>query len=367
MDCEFHLQDPTLSDPVYLLEAILDASRGAVSCMGMFAFASRAGVDSLIVDPEIKGYLRNSTMSLVVGIDAVTNRDALVRLQELEQANKRLSIQVFWNPTAALFHPKVARFKYPDGGQSMIVGSGNLTLGGLRQHFEAFSVMRVKAHECLDTSSLDRFLAEHRANLRRIDNEALERAARNIMQPPRRQPIIESETPASSGDIELPTGGTNRFLIAQIPKAGARWRQIHFNADVIDQFFRVRPDSTQRVCLVECRQDGSFAEPETRPCVYSQANKNYKIEIASHRGQPYPNSGRPVAVYHELQTRSFAYMLLMPGDPGYDEMYGLTEQLPNVGKGRPRAIANSADVRSSWAACPLLMTIDRNVESGPSV
>ena len=364
MDCEFHLQDPTLSDPVYLLEAILDASRGAVSCMGMFAFASRAGVDSLIVDPEIKGFLRNSAVSLVVGIDAVTNRDALVRLQELEQANKRLSVQVFWNPTNALFHPKFARFMYPDGGQSMIVGSGNLTLGGLRQHFEAFSVMRVKAHECLDTSSVDRFLAKHRANLRPIDNEALGRAARNLMRGPSRQPIIESETLAPSGDIELPTGGTNRFLIAQIPKAGARWRQIHFNADVIEQFFRVRPDSTQRVYLVECRQNGSFAEQEVRPCVYSQANRNYKIEIASHRGQPYPNAGRPVALYRELQARSFAYMLLMPGDPGHEEMYTLTERLPNIGKGRPRAIANSTEIRSSWAACPLLTAIDRSVENG---
>ena len=367
MDCEFHFQDPTRSDPVYLLEAILDASRGAVSCMGMFAFASRAGVDSLIVDPEIKGFLRKSAISLVVGIDAVTGRDALVRLQELEQTNKHLSIRVFWNPTGSLFHPKVARFRYPDGGRSMIVGSGNLTLGGLRQHFEAFSVMRVKAHERLDTSSLDRFLTEHRTNLRPIDNEALERAARNIKHGPRGQPVIESETLAPSGDIELPAGGTDRFLIVQVPKAGARWRQIHFNADVIEQFFRVRPDSVQRVWLVECRQDGSFAEQETRPCVYSRANMNYKIEVASHRGELYPHAGRPVAVYRELQARSFAYMLLMPGDPGHEEMYTLTEHLPSIGKGVPRVVADSADIRSAWAACPLLTAVDRKVEDGSAI
>ncbi len=367
MDCEFHLQDPARSDPVYLLESILDASRGAVSCTGMFAFASRTGVDSLIADPEIKGFLRKSAMSLVVGIDAVTNRDALVRLQELEQANKHLSIRVFWNPTSGLFHPKIARFRYPDGGQSMIVGSGNLTLGGLRQNFEAFSVMRVKAHECLDTSSLDRFLVEHQANLRPIDNEALDRAAQNITHAPRRRPITESETPAPCDDIELPAGGTDRFLVAQVPKAGGRWHQIHFNADVIEQFFRVRPDSTQRVYLVECRQDGSFAEQEVRPCVYSPANRNYKIEIASHRGVHYPNTGRPVAVYRELQARSFAYMLLMPGDPGHDEMYALTERVPNIGRGRPRVIATGTDIRSSWTACPLLTAIAGNVGHGSTV
>ena len=371
MDCEFHLQDPTLPAPVYLLKAILDASRGAVSCMGMFAFTSRSGVDSLIADPEIQKFLRKSTMSLLVGIDAVTNRDTLVRLQQLEQTNKRLSVHVFWNSTGALFHPKVARFEYPDGSQSMIVGSGNLTLGGLRQNFEAFSVMRVTANESLDTSSWGRFLINHRDNIRAIDEEALKRAARNISHGPRRPPDIESEFTALTVDIELPAGGTDHFLVAQVPKAGSRWHQIHFNASVIEQFFRVQPDSTQRVYLVECRQDGSFGEHEVRPCVYSKANKNHKIEIASHRREPYPNAGRPVAVYRELQARSFAYMLLMPGDPGYKEMCMLTKNLPSIGQRRgrvvPRVIANSDDIRSVWATCPLVTAINQNVENGLAV
>ena len=52
MDCEFHLQDPTSPGTVYLLEAIFKALRGAESGTGLFAFASRGGVDSLIDDPE---------------------------------------------------------------------------------------------------------------------------------------------------------------------------------------------------------------------------------------------------------------------------------------------------------------------------
>ena len=46
MDCEFHLQDPTSPDTVYLFEAIIEAAHEAESCTGLFAFASRAGVDS---------------------------------------------------------------------------------------------------------------------------------------------------------------------------------------------------------------------------------------------------------------------------------------------------------------------------------
>ena len=134
MDCEFHFQDPASPDTVYLLEAIIDASRGAASCSGIFAFASRGGVDSLLGDPEIQDFLRESPMSLLVGIDAVTTRNTLVRLRELEQELERLDVRVFRNPTAALFHPKVARFEYPDGRRTMIVGSGNLTRRASPEH-----------------------------------------------------------------------------------------------------------------------------------------------------------------------------------------------------------------------------------------
>ena len=361
MDCEFHFQDPTSPETVYLLEAIIDASRGAALCSGIFAFASRAGVDSLIGDPEIQHFLHESPMSLLVGIDAVTSRDTLARLLELEQELERLSVRIFRNPTAALFHPKVARFEYPDGRRTMIVGSGNLTPGGLRQNFEAFSIMRSKAEETLDVTSWDRFLTEHDTDLRTIDESALERAAQNIVRG--RRPLRDVEpdlerapTADSSMDVELPVGRTNRFLVAQVPRAGERWHQIHFNRNVIEEFFRVRPGTAQRVFLVECRHDGTFAEQEVRPCVYSDANKNPKIEIASHHGEPYPDAGPPIAVYRELQVRSFAYMLLMPGDPGYDEMFALTEDLPTVGRGVRRVITNTLTIRRVWPASPLVAT-----------
>ena len=350
MDCELHVQDPTSAETVYLFEAIIDASRGATSCTGMFAFASRAGVDSLIEDPETQNFLGESTMSLLVGIDAVTNHDTLVRLQALEQKHERLSVQVFWNPTNALFHPKVTRFEYLDGSRSIIVGSGNLTPGGLRQNFEAFSVIRAAANETLDVSSWDRFLTDHAGDIRAIDEDVLARAARNMIRGRRRRRDIEPE-------IELPVGRTDRFLVARVPKAGGRWHQVHFNIAVIEQFFRVKHGTAQRVYLVECRQDGTFGDQEVRPCVYSETNKNLKIEVASHHGEPYPDAGQPIAVYRELQARSFAYMLLMPGDPGYDAMYALTGTLPQVGRGMRRVVTDSASIRGAWATSPLITAI----------
>ena len=235
-------------------------------------------------------------------------------------------MQVFFNPSAALFHPKVARFEYPDGQRCMIVGSGNLTLGGLRQNFEAFSVTRAAEHETLDVSSWDRFLGRHVGIIRDIDEEALERASRNLFRRRRRRDV-ESEPGAWQCQIQsllqrqisnCLLGAPIAFLLPVFQKAGSRWHQVHFNIAVIEQFFRVQHDTAQRVYLVECRQDGTFAEPEVRPCIYSRVNMNPKIEIASHRAAPYPDAGQPIAIYRELQARSFAYMLLLPGDPGYD-------------------------------------------------
>lgn len=363
MDCEFHLQDPTSPNTIYLFEAIIEAARDAESCMGVFAFASRAGVDSLVGDPEIERFLEQSTMALLVGIDAVTNRHALERLQELERQHERLTVQVFLNPTDALFHPKIARFDYPDGRRSLIVGSGNLTPGGLRQNFEAFTVTRAAPDEALDVSSWNQFLTDHASDIRGIDDDALERAAQNVMRSRRRRDV-EPEPRALPGaqpiatDVELPVGRTDRFLVAHVPRAGDRWHQVHFNREVIERFFRVRHGTTQRVYLVECRQNGTFAEQEVRPCVYSGANMNLKIEIASHHGFPYPDNGPPIAVYRELQVRSFAYMLLMPGEPGYDAMMALTENLEAVGLGLPRVMADAETISGVWPECPIVAAID---------
>ncbi len=366
MEYEFHVQDPTTPDTVYLFEAIIGALPEATSCAGIFAFASRAGVDALFGQPEMRSFLTRSTMSLLIGLDAITNRDTLQRLQELETEHADLSVRVFRNPTSALFHPKIARFQYADGSRSMIVGSGNLTPGGLRQNFEAFSVVRAVPSEVLDWSSWDGFLTGQEDNVRPIDQEALDRAAQNTARRQGRdiEPVLGAPAQlADSGsatDVEALVRGTSRFLVARVPgKRHRRWNQIHLNRAVIDRFFRVTPRTTQRVYLVECRRDGTFADEEVRPCIYSDANKNLKIEIASHRGEPYPEAGPPIAVYRELHARSFAYMLLMPGDPGYDAMFELTETLPPVGRGLPRVITDSDNIRSAWPTSPLITAIDR--------
>ncbi len=74
-------------------------------------------------------------------------------------------------------------FVYEGGGRTLIVGSGNLTPGGLMNNFEAYTIVSVDRAGEFDVSALDEFLARHAEEIRSIDDEVLERAARNLVRP----------------------------------------------------------------------------------------------------------------------------------------------------------------------------------------
>ena len=359
------MQDPTRTDTTYLFEAIVRAAQGAATWRGVYAFASRDGVNWLFQDPVIAQLITSGgEVDLLVGLDAITNRPTLERLQELEQGNQGFRPRVFWNDVFSLFHPKISEFTYPDGGRTLIVGSGNLTPGGLMNNLEAYTTVSADSSEEIDVSALDEFLERHSEAIRSIDDEALARAEQNLIRrvsqgqqagrvnissPPRtRRPVRLVPTGTGSGVARM-----DRVLIAQVPKAGGRWSQIHFNADVVREYFRLVDFGTQRVYLSQVGSDGARSDAEVRPLVYSSSNMNPKIEFGAASGRGYPVSP-PVLVLRERQIRAFDYILLFPGAGGYDEAIGLTRTLPSVGRGMPRVITDMNTLQGAWAACPLL-------------
>ena len=85
-----------------------------------------------------------------------------------------------------------------------------------------------------------------------------------------------------------------------------------------------------------------------------QTNRNLKIEIGARRDTAYPaGDHRPIALFKELQVRAFDYMLLLPGDPGYDEMWNLNQTLESIGRGFRRNITTLGTIRAAWPNCPL--------------
>lgn len=354
MQLAVYMQDPTHADTTYLYEAILSAARTAASWRGFYAFATRDGVDQLIEDAVIRDLMdRGGRIDLTVGLDAITNRPTLERMQELERRHSNFSPKVFWNETRALFHPKISDFGLPGGGRILIVGSGNLTPGGLRKNFEAYTVATADQDEDIDLTSLTDFAHRHAAHITPIDDRALKRAEDNRMRSI--GPSTHTPTAGPMPDPESPSPGLGRILVAQIPKAGNRWAQVHFNAEVIGTFFSLRRAESERVYLTQLHGDGSRGPIEVRPCIFSTRNKNYKIEIGGAKKLQYPsNNHRPLVAFYERQLRTYDYLLLMPGDDGYDHLLELSNTLPSPGRGLPRPVTDVATLSRAWPGCPLL-------------
>lgn len=379
MKYAFRIQDPTDANTTYLIEEILNQLQNANGCRAMFAFASSGGVDELFNDPIVKTYLESWPLRIVLGLDAITNRQTLERMTDLQEEHNKLNVEVFRNPYNTLFHPKICHFEGHDNGQVVIVGSGNLTPGGLKQNFEAYSVLYAAANEQIDLSPWSDFLNRHCANIRAIDDEALERAAQNVFRgagggrrggplptpapvPPVLPPAIAPPFPLERAiDARLPgdvEAVPDQVLIAEIPGGGGRWNQAHFNKDIITIFFEVQPETTQRVYLTPVEANGARGPQEMRLCVYSRSsNKNLKIELGLGRGLGYPaGERRPLGVFRRVQARVFEYMLLMPGDDGYDATHRLMLSLDSIGKGLHRSLTNTRQLADVWPNSPLLLT-----------
>ena len=358
------IQDPTYAGTTYLYEAILAAAAQASDWRGLYAFASRDGVDHLIEDKIVHDFMEGGgAIDLIVGIDAVTNRGTLERMQELEHRHNNFRPKVFWNENRGLFHPKISDFGLAGGGRTLIIGSGNLTPGGLMSNFEAYTIITADQADEIDLGALEGFLERHADGIRDIDNEALERAARNIVRPisGTRQAGVRQRPAPALAPAHAAAAGFDRVMIAQVPKAGGRWGQIHFNADVIHGYFRLNNFDTERVYLTHVQPNGDREDVEVRRCVYSAgSNKNHKIEIGAAHNLDYPDDGRPVILCRERQLRTYYYMLLMPGQEGHGPLFDLSARLPSPGKGLPRPITDVATLSQAWADCPLLHLPDQD-------
>lgn len=371
MECQFYIQDPLDPDTTYLHESIIEQIMQDTleSWRGMYAFATGNGVRNLLIeDHTIATFIKTGRTSLLIGIDAVTNASALEELAKLNEMYKGFEAKIFLDESkkSGLFHPKTSQFHHRDGRSVLILGSGNLTPGGLQGNIEAYAIVTGTDEELASLSVWDHFLKFHtdREHIIEINDRALEIARENQRRlqqrrrsrKPKAREIVEIEEAEIGEDvgIEVPEAEPEtEVLVAQVPKAGGRWRQIHYNKEVVDKFFQIKSQSYQRLQLFEVQSDGTTNDAEIRPLVYSKSNKNYKIEISARHGESYPESTPPVIVLRKIGTRQFNYILLMPGDDGYMEMLGFTESRPTVGRGLPRVLTTFSEVKSVWPGCPL--------------
>ena len=109
----------------------------------LVAFLKNSGLN--LVHSDLEECLRkNSSVTIVVGLDLyITDPDALLRLHSLcKEGNGRLFV---YKSKAGVFHPKI----YASKGEKykVIVGSSNLTSGGLVSNTEASLYLSSKSKE----------------------------------------------------------------------------------------------------------------------------------------------------------------------------------------------------------------------------
>jgi hypothetical protein len=131
---------------------------------------------------------------------------------------------------------------------------------------------------------------------------------------------------------------------------------VHLNLEVVRRFFRLDRGTTDEAEFERVGRDGAYHGSERNSIVYSESNKNYKIEFDLRDAPDYPDDEPPILVILEIALRRFRFMLLMPGDEGFAEMRKLNASLEPVGRGHRRVITTLAEVELRWPACPLRVT-----------
>lgn len=136
-------------------------------------------------------------------------------------------------------------------------------------------------------------------------------------------PKVTPITVASTVNPVWTVTATDRVLIAEVPKASKRWKQINFDKASFQNYFGATAGGkggTYRILLKNVDSAGILGDTESRPSV-SVASHNWRFEISAASGLMYPSgTQRPYVVFSEASTRSFIYELLMPGSSRYKEI-----------------------------------------------
>lgn len=324
-----YIQDFSFSQSYSTHEALIKSCSSSIQGYGAYAFASRSGADILFNDKEFDALLDRGTYSMVVGIDEITNVKCLDFLGEIQNTKANFSVQAFsHNNKGSLFHPKISFFKNEEGHGSLIVGSGNLTLGGLRRNREAFGVVKLSDEEFTRMESYwQAWLDESTNHLKEIDDDEVIAKARenvHIRIPGKKEPVTLPEEEPLEVEVSIAEGWNytedSEVLLAEIPRSGNRWKQANFDIHTFQTFFGATPgDNSQRVLLRSLNEDTSLSSIEVRPSV-SVKSQNYRFELEAASGLPYPANGRPIGVFIQLTTRMFLYHLFMPNHALYTEI-----------------------------------------------
>lgn len=357
-----------------LLETIDAAAANATCGGGIFAFASKGGIDALFACSNISNmFAQDRPFRLIVGIDAITNAESLLCLgDKLNQFPDSLTVNVFFheNPNS-IFHPKFSWFQHKSGLR-LVTGSGNLTLRGLGQittgnppsgNWEAFSVQSLVGNDATSANRQinDWLTQQHNAGtLCSLDDERVrDRAMSNgrvrfsPVLPPTRQ-STPSGAPVPSANA-VPVDGvefaTPEVLVREIPKN--RTGQADVGKGALTEFFGY--EGVAKNVYIQHVSESNTLGPVDSIRLFVNESDNYRLELRAIADLKYvigKDDSRMILVATKLDRRSFRYTILPITAHDYRQVAALLGPLPQ-GRRFMREVRISPEaLLAAWTNAP---------------
>jgi hypothetical protein len=304
-----------------LLDELLLCSSEAIGGGAVFAWANAAGIIRFLESAEFGSLLDRGRFSLVVGLDSITDPPAIGRLVALAGSNSNLTIEAVLNETTPLFHPKIAWFD-SDEFTTLVVGSGNLTKGGLRGNWEAHVAAEISG-EARDQLAADlaSWRLSYSPHLRPIDDpDVLARALKNVGL---ERTIRRNRSRQTEERAAVPVDET--VLLAEAPKQTGRQGQMNVPLRYYQAFFGFRVGTTTSLPFQRIDDDGIPMPIETRRSV-QVASHNYRFELSGLHGIKYDEAARPIGAFVHAASGLVPYMLLDSGSRHYDCVSALLDE-----------------------------------------
>lgn len=348
-----------------LADALEAASAGATNGGGVFAFATRRGVERLFAIPNIRRLLANrGRFDLVVGTDAITNADALLSIEEHCRRYPTLNALAFLHDLPTTFHPKYSWFCKPEAF-CFVIGSGNLTSSGIGEdlgpprrigNWEAFDSRQLHGRQAANTeATIRRWLADHRDARRLLPlthEKVLERAVANsrirYVNPHRRPRVARAvervESPIEFADIE------SEAMIREIPSNRSGQADVSQGGLAFFGF----AGAQKRVLIQHVGLDNHLDVPVER-LLFVNASQNYRIEISEIAELPYEiadDDGRLILVAVKLDDSAYRYSVVPVNSRHYA---ALNAALGPIRAGRRlmrTAFLNASELKARWHDAP---------------
>lgn len=332
------------------------------------AFVSGKGVEA--ISPLVDIFLADGNeLRIIFGTDRQgTDQEAVKRLYELEKAHlNQIAIKHFQAPAhASIFHPKLYILE-EDTSISVVIGSANLTTGGLGSNLESLLLLEnvgkssIVAKEIFaiwdifanPTSPLkEEFLnALTQEHLKKLIN-ALPRSTRQEPKGSGKRvadlwkPLSVIQLPRSGGLLPRkklsPLRAGQRYLIMDV-LTETRKTQMQIPLDVIEGFFGIKRDQRHNISLSIWTADGP-TQPIDRPIVMSSGNDGRRL-MRRLEMPAIKELQRPLTVvFLKLKKKNhFAFSLFLKGTKGCKKISELLTEYGQQGGAVRRYIIGSTD------------------------